>query len=126
MKRANQRAGIVPLGCTGDGLDPSRPSRGDQVAVLANPHPPSCLKVVLFQPGAYNPTKTKVMNHYSHADFHDCHPRQDHDCIDHLKQDHVVHLLKISVLFRFKVWKSKMSALTYSYMWIICFRDWAE
>ncbi|KAK4010830.1 hypothetical protein OUZ56_019959 [Daphnia magna] len=50
------------------------------------------LKVVLFQPGAYNPTKTKVMNHYSHADFHDCHPRQDHDCIDHLKA-------------RFKVWK---------------------
>lgn len=30
-ERANQRAGIVPLGCTGDGLDPSRPSRGDQV-----------------------------------------------------------------------------------------------
>ncbi|KZS01205.1 Uncharacterized protein APZ42_002207, partial [Daphnia magna] len=31
-----QRAGIVLLGCTGDGLDPSRPSRGDQVDSLAN------------------------------------------------------------------------------------------
>ncbi|KAK4024048.1 hypothetical protein OUZ56_009438 [Daphnia magna] len=29
-ERANQRAGIVPMGCTGDGLEPSRPSRGDQ------------------------------------------------------------------------------------------------